>query len=209
MMIVVVLALLFTMASMSAILLMMSQGRHQAATAALAHERAYQACESGLDFAITELRLGTDFGGDGLGVVSGTLGGATLSIAIAPKFAGAGTYTITSQAQYNQTSRSIEAVIVASDGGEFLSVNGKQVEPVKPKGILIRRAKPLSRHRNLARDLAMLDAEHGGWPISGHGALRNMDRLDVTEIEIEVGKAGPNNPPGLSKIEVVMLRSRI
>ena len=67
--------------------------------------------DSGIDRALFELQLNMDFGADGIGNASGTLGAGTFVTTITPAFAGNGQYTLRSTATVGVMQRTVEAVV--------------------------------------------------------------------------------------------------
>jgi hypothetical protein len=77
---------------------------------------AAEAAESGLDVALYELESGGDLGADGLGAATGAVAGGRYAATIAPAFAGAGTYTITSVGSFGPQRRTAQRVVTCTAG---------------------------------------------------------------------------------------------
>jgi hypothetical protein len=101
------LMLLATSASMTSSAL----HRYSAERTRSEEELATHMAESGLDVALYELQTVTDLAADGIGRASGTVVGGSYAATIAPAYAGAGTYTVTSVGTVAQRRRTMQMIV--------------------------------------------------------------------------------------------------
>ena len=74
-------------------------------------DEAFVAAEASVDLAMSELLNDKDYGGDGIGVVSGGAGGASFTATLVPPFAGPQAYTILATGTVGSISRRIEVEV--------------------------------------------------------------------------------------------------
>ena len=80
-------------------------------------DEAFTAAEASVDLAMTELGNNKDYGGDGIGVVSGGAGRASFTATLVPPFAGQQAYTIHATGSVGSVCRRIDVLVVpATDG---------------------------------------------------------------------------------------------
>ena len=85
--------------------------RQDSAKQEQAADQAYVVAESGADFALFEIQVGKDNGGDGLGNTTGNVGEGSFTTVIDPAYVGPGEYTIRSTATVNGIQRGVEMVV--------------------------------------------------------------------------------------------------
>ena len=114
---IVVLFVLMAVGSSSMSVLLSEQ---QAARKSACAENACGLAEAGIDLALYEVRLGVDFGSDGIGNVTSSLPGGSYAVTIAPDFVGPGEYVLHAVGSAQDTRRAIETIIAAQPAGAGL-----------------------------------------------------------------------------------------
>jgi hypothetical protein len=80
-------------------------------------DEAYSIAEAGVARSLYEMQLGIDYGGDGIGNSNGAAGTGTFAANVAPPFAGAGEYTISSISTVRGLRRGVSAIVRRLNNG--------------------------------------------------------------------------------------------
>ena len=108
---------LFVLLAAAASTLSLALMRRATAKTAKEVDQAYMVAESGIARALYEMQLGRDYGVDGIGNSSGTLGSGSFAATLDRPFAGVGEYTISSVGTVRGIRRGVSAVVRQSSSG--------------------------------------------------------------------------------------------
>jgi hypothetical protein len=147
-------------------------------------DQAMAIAEAGIDRAVFELGMGADYGSDGIGNASGTVGMGSFSVTITPAFTGPGTYRVRSTSTVNAVQRALEAVVAPTTN--FSSFFGRDALTLSGSGIAD------SYDSSLGTYASQVSGVHAGEEV----CVASNGTIDISGVFMVYGTASPG--PGFT-----------